>query len=116
TEIAGGVRPPARWSSSLVGGVAKPLQSGPRSVSTEEPRSHVIQSPTSESLSPRGGERPERIDPVTRRVSLDASNPAFFQDPYAAFERIRAVAPVFFWEELGMWCLTQYGAVNGVFR
>ena len=51
-----------------------------------------------------------------RRVSLDATDPAFFQNPYAAFERIRAVAPVFFWEELGMWCLTGYEAVNGIFR
>ena len=26
------------------------------------------------------------------------------------------MAPVFFWEELGMWCLTGYEAVNAVFR
>jgi cytochrome P450 len=49
-------------------------------------------------------------------VSLDATAAAFFQNPYATFERIRAVAPVFFWEELGMWCLTEYEAVNNVFR
>jgi cytochrome P450 len=59
---------------------------------------------------------PERIVAATRRVSLDATDPAFFQDPYAAFSRIRAIAPVFFWEEFGMWCLTSYEAVNGVFR
>lgn len=53
---------------------------------------------------------------ATRRVSLDPSAPAFFQQPYTAFERIRTVAPVFFWEQLGMWCLTGYDAVNGVFR
>lgn len=51
-----------------------------------------------------------------RRVSVDPKDPAFFQDPYAAFARIRAAAPVFFWEELGMWCVTRYKAVNGVFR
>jgi cytochrome P450 len=59
---------------------------------------------------------PLRLDPSTRRVSLDPTDPAFFPDPYAAFEEVRAVAPVFFWEELGMWCLTGYEAVNPVFR
>ena len=53
---------------------------------------------------------------ATRTVSLDATDPAFYQDPYAAFDRIRAIAPVFFWEELGMVCLTGYEAVNGIFR
>ena len=57
-----------------------------------------------------------RIDSESRRVSLDATDPAFYQDPYAAFAAIRAVAPVFFWEELGLWCLTGYEAVNAVFR
>ena len=57
-----------------------------------------------------------RIDAATRRVSIDASDPAFYQDPYATFQAVRAVAPVFFWEELGMWCLTSYEAVNAVFR
>ena len=57
-----------------------------------------------------------RIDRESRRVSLDPSDPAFYQDPYAAFEAIRRAAPVFFWEELGLWCLTGYEAVNGVFR
>jgi len=57
-----------------------------------------------------------RIDRESRRVSLDPSDPVFYQDPYAAFEAIRRAAPVFFWEELGLWCLTGYEAVNGVFR
>ena len=57
-----------------------------------------------------------RIDRESRRVSFDPSDPAFYQDPYAAFEAIRRAAPVFFWEELGLWCLTGYEAVNGVFR
>jgi cytochrome P450 len=57
-----------------------------------------------------------RIDFATRRVSLDATDPAFYENPYASFEAIRALTPVFFWEQLGMWCLTGYGAVNGVFR
>lgn len=59
---------------------------------------------------------PARVDPAARRVSLDATDPAFYQDPYATYEAIREAAPVFFWEELGMWCLTGYEAVNGLFR
>jgi cytochrome P450 len=59
---------------------------------------------------------PLRIDAATRRVALDATDRRFYQDPYAAYDAIRAVAPVFFWEELGLWCLTGYEAVNGLFR
>src|ERR1700704_1945671 len=57
-----------------------------------------------------------RIDRATRAVWCNPTDPAFYQDPYAAYEAIRAVAPVFFWEELGLWCLTGHAAVNGLFR
>src|SRR5688572_17223407 len=56
------------------------------------------------------------IDRKSRRVSLTPTDPAFYEHPYAAFAAIRAAAPVFFWEELGLWCLTGYDTVNGVFR
>jgi cytochrome P450 len=59
---------------------------------------------------------PARIDPASRRVSIDAAAPVFYEDPYAAFDAVRAVAPAFFWEELGLWCLTGYDDVNAVFR
>ena len=52
----------------------------------------------------------------TRRMSLSATDPDFVQDPYSTYEAIRAVAPVFFWEEIGMWCLTGYDEVNAVLR
>jgi cytochrome P450 len=57
-----------------------------------------------------------RFDPATRRVSLDPADPAFFEDPYRAYAAIRNEAPVFFWEQLGLWCLTGYEDVNAVFR
>jgi len=66
--------------------------------------------------SPSGRGPALHLDPSTRRVSLDPTDPAFFQNPYAAFEEIRALAPVFFWEELGLWCLTGYEAVNALLR
>ena len=59
---------------------------------------------------------PLRIDGATRRISLAPTDPGFYQDPYPAYEAIRAVAPMFFWEELGLWCLTGCEAVNGLFR
>ncbi len=59
---------------------------------------------------------PVRIDPATRRVSIDAKDPAFFQNPYPVFEAIRAVAPVFFWEEPGVWCFLDADDVNAIYR
>ena len=59
---------------------------------------------------------PFRIDPVSRRVSIDAKDPAFFQDPYPVFEAIRAVAPAFFWEEQGVWCFLGADDVNALYR
>nr|WP_244669521.1 cytochrome P450 [Kaistia sp. 32K] len=59
---------------------------------------------------------PVRIDPVTRRVSIDAKDPVFFQDPYPVFEAIRAVTPAFFWEEQGVWCFLGADDVNALYR
>lgn len=59
---------------------------------------------------------PLRIDTATRHVSIDAKNPAFYQDPYAAFEAIRAVTPAFYWEEYGLWCFLNAEDVNALFR
>ena len=56
------------------------------------------------------------LDPVTRHVSLDAKDPVFFQNPYPAFEAIRAETPVFFWEQYGLWCFVNADDVNGLFR
>ncbi|MBZ9937605.1 cytochrome P450 [Mesorhizobium sp. BR1-1-16] len=56
------------------------------------------------------------MDPATRRVSIDARDPAFFQDPYPVFEAIRAVAPVFFWEQYGLWCFLDAADVHALFR
>ncbi len=57
-----------------------------------------------------------RIEPAARRVRLDPTEPAFVQDPYAAYRAIRAACPAFFWEELGHWCFMNHEAVNRLFR
>ncbi|WEK49780.1 MAG: cytochrome P450 [Candidatus Kaistia colombiensis] len=59
---------------------------------------------------------PFRIDPVSRHVSIDAKDPAFFQDPYPVFEAIRAITPAFFWEEQGVWCFLGADDVNALYR
>ena len=56
------------------------------------------------------------FDPNTRRVKLDPHEPAFVQNPYAAYAFFHENCPVFFWEDYGLWCLASYEAVNGAFR
>lgn len=57
-----------------------------------------------------------RIDDGTLRVDLDPRDPAFVQDPYAAYREIRARAPVFFWEQYGFWCAAGHDTVSALLR
>jgi cytochrome P450 len=57
-----------------------------------------------------------RIDAQRRSVSLDPRDAAFFNDPYAAYRAIRAVAPVFFWEQYGFWCFATHADVSALLR
>lgn len=56
------------------------------------------------------------LDGKTRRVQLDPHAPAFVQNPYAAYAFLHERAPVFFWEDYGIWCLCGFEAVNRIFR
>jgi cytochrome P450 len=56
------------------------------------------------------------IDPANRSVSIDSSHPAFYGDPYAAYERIRAVMPAFYWEEQKVWCFLNASDVGAILR
>src|SRR5262245_6760931 len=56
------------------------------------------------------------FDPATRRLRLDPHEPAFVQDPYAAYRFLHAQASTFFWEEYGFWCLGGYEDVNRTLR
>jgi unspecific monooxygenase len=53
------------------------------------------------------------FDPATRHLSLEPHQPAFVQDPYAAYRMLHKTSPVFFWEEFGIWC---FAGFNDVFR
>ena len=56
------------------------------------------------------------IDPATRRVSLDARNPAFYGNPNAAYAALHAHCPTFYWEEQKQWFFTGYDHVNALLR
>jgi len=75
----------------------------------------IIHQPIATGLAPQTS-APFTIDPASRRVFIDARNPAFFQDPYPVFEEIRAVTPVFFWEQYGLWCFLDAADVHALFR
>lgn len=55
---------------------------------------------------------------MTTRASFSQSptDPAFIQDPYPAYDRMRAAGPAVFWEDYGFWCLTGFDDVGSLFR
>lgn len=57
-----------------------------------------------------------RLDIDSRRLSLDPRDPAFYANPYAAYEEILAHTPVVYWEEIGCWCFFGYDEVNRLLR
>lgn len=59
---------------------------------------------------------PPRIDTASRSVDLGPHDPAFLQNPYAAYSEIRAKCPVFFWRDYGFWCLAAHEDVAALFR
>lgn len=56
------------------------------------------------------------IDPATRRVSLDARDPAFYSDPNRAYAALHANCPTFYWEQQKQWFFTGYDHVNALLR
>jgi unspecific monooxygenase len=57
-----------------------------------------------------------RIDPETRRVSLDGRNAAFYGDPNSVYALLHQHCPTFYWEEQRQWFFTGYDHVNGLLR
>jgi cytochrome P450 len=57
-----------------------------------------------------------KIDPPTRRVSLDGSDPAFYGDPNAVYAALHAHCPTFYWEQQKQWFVTGYDHVNRLLR
>jgi len=59
---------------------------------------------------------PIEIDAARRRVRLDPRDPKFFNDPYPAYDAMRALAPAVFWEEYGCWCFPGHAEVSALLR
>jgi len=57
-----------------------------------------------------------RIDPVTRRVSLDGRDPAFYSEPNRVYAALHEHCPTFYWEEQKQWFFTGYDHVNALLR
>jgi unspecific monooxygenase len=57
-----------------------------------------------------------RIDPLTRRVSLDGRNPGFYSDPNRVYALLHQHCPSFYWEEQKQWFFTGYDHVNALLR
>ena len=57
-----------------------------------------------------------KYDPLRRRLDLDPRNPAFYENPYPAYEQIRALSPVFYWEQYGFWCFMGHEDVSALLR
>lgn len=57
-----------------------------------------------------------KIDPATRHVSLDGSDPAFYSNPNAVYAALHGHCPTFYWEQQKQWFVTGYDHVNGLLR
>jgi unspecific monooxygenase len=56
------------------------------------------------------------IDAAARRVRLNPRDKTFYQDPYPAYEAIRAACPSFYWEDYGHWCFLNHADVSALLR
>ncbi|MFP9137572.1 cytochrome P450 [Devosia sp. XGJD_8] len=54
--------------------------------------------------------------PENRRASADPRDPAFFQNPYAFYDRLHAGNPAFFWDQYGHWCFAGFKDVSALLR
>jgi unspecific monooxygenase len=57
-----------------------------------------------------------RIDPASRRVSLDGRNPDFYRDPNRVYGLLHQHCPTFYWQEQKQWFFTGYDHVNLLLR
>lgn len=50
------------------------------------------------------------------RISLDPRDQAFVQNPYPAYDAMRAAGPAIFWEQYGHWCFPSHEAVSALLK
>lgn len=56
------------------------------------------------------------IDRLTRKVRLDARDPAFFENPNPVYAALHEQAPTFYWEEQKQWFFSGFDQVNALLR
>ena len=56
------------------------------------------------------------VDAATRHARLSPTDGAFVQNPYPAYDALRALGPSFFWEDYGFWCLASHEGVAALLR
>ena len=57
-----------------------------------------------------------QINTNTCSVDLDPRAAQFYQNPYPAYDAIRAAVPVFKWEQYGHWCFARHEDVSALLR
>lgn len=57
-----------------------------------------------------------KIEANSREVDLDPRAAQFFQNPYPAYDWLRANVPVFYWRQYGHWCFTRHEDVDVLLR
>lgn len=60
--------------------------------------------------------KPVENVPPHRRDSANPRDPAFYQNPYAFYDRLHASDPTFFWDEYGHWCFAGFKEVSALLR
>ena len=51
-----------------------------------------------------------------KHISQSPTDPAFVQDPYPFYDRMRALGPLVWWDDYGMACAVDHGTVSAVLR
>ncbi len=52
----------------------------------------------------------------TLSVKLNPRDPAFYQNPYPYYDKLRSESPIFYWEDLDIWCFARHADVDAVLR
>lgn len=56
------------------------------------------------------------LDTAHRRLSLNPHDPVFYANPAAAYRTVLEAGPMWYWEELGLWCIFGYREVDALLR
>jgi len=55
-------------------------------------------------------------DPSLRQFIQDPKDATFFNNPYHFYTKLHAVGGPIYWQDYGLWCLTEFDAVNNALR